>query len=370
MEVRVGGGQFLVKKRIGAGSFGEIFLGEDSQTKEPVAIKLEPIKCRSPQLFYESKLYLILSSGVCIPHFHWYGTESNYNVLVIELLGKSLEDLFNMCNKKFSLKTVLMIVDQTLDCLEYLHNKNFIHRDIKPDNFMIGRGNANGQIFMIDFGLAKKYRDPKTHEHLRYGTGKCLTGTARYASINALGGVEQSRRDDLEAMGYVWLYFMLGVLPWQGLQADSEKLKYEKILEVKKEADLNVLCKDLPHEFQQYIESVRGLGFEEEPHYAEYRAMFRNLFIREGYVYDYQYDWLPLLSEEDVKATVVRKPVIKASSELPAGFPQKVNSAPNMKRVQLQASADKKLTISSRRTISAPKKATAPPSRGSFGRKK
>ena len=98
--------------------------------------------------------------------------------------------------------------------------------------------------------------------------------------------------------------------------------------------------------------------------------MFRNLFIREGYVYDYQYDWLPLLSEEDVKATVVRKPVIKASSELPAGFPQKVNSAPNMKRVQLQASADKKLTISSRRTISAPKKATAPPSRGSFGRKK
>jgi serine/threonine protein kinase len=366
MEVRVGGGRFIVKKRIGAGSFGEIFLGEDEKTKEPVAIKLEQIKCRAPQLFYESKLYLILSSGVCIPHFHWYGTESSYNILVIELLDKSLEDLFNICNKRFSLKTVLMIVDQTINCLEYIHNKNFIHRDIKPDNFMIGRGSAKGQIFMIDFGLAKKYRDPKTHEHLRFTPGKSLTGTARYASINALSGYEQSRRDDLEAIGYVWIYFLLGILPWQGLQGDNEKQKYEKILKVKKEASLDVLLKDVPHEFHRYLESVRGLGFDEEPRYAEYRAMFRDLFIRKGYVYDYQYDWVPLLTEEEAEVKVVRKNSIKASQELPNGFPPRISSVPNFKKVQPQKA--KKSSIS-KMTTEPPKKGVAP-TRGSFVRKK
>ena len=370
MDVKVGEGHYVVKKRIGAGSFGEIFLGEDIQTKEPVAIKLEPVKSRSPQLFYESKLYLILASGICIPRYHWYGTESSYNVLVIELLGKSLEDLFNMCNKKFSLKTVLMIVDQTLCCLEYIHNKNFIHRDIKPDNFMIGRGNERNQIFMIDFGLAKKYRDPKTHEHLRFTPGKSLTGTARYASINALSGYEQSRRDDLEAMGYVWLYFLRGALPWQGLQADGEKQKYERILEVKKSTELDKLCSGLPEEFKTYLETVRSLGFDEEPHYSEYREMFRDLFLRLGFTYDYKYDWLPLLPQED--ATVfVKKHVYKTETDLPSGFPPRVRSTPNMKKVAERRPPSSMKSIPHaqipKRSI---EKKSAAPGWGSFGKKK
>ena len=365
MDVKVGAGQFIVKKKIGAGSFGEIFLGENQQTKEPVAIKLEPIKSRSPQLFYESKLYTILASGICIPRSYWYGSESNYNVLVMELMGKSLEDLFNLCNKKFSLKTVLMIADQMLCCLEYLHNKNFIHRDIKPDNFLIGRGNERNQIFMIDFGLAKKFRDQKTHEHLKHLPGKSLTGTARYASINALSGYEQSRRDDLEALGYVWLYFLLGVLPWQGLQADGEKQKYERILEVKKSTDIDKLCAGLPEEFKIYLNSVRSLKFEEEPHYSKYREMFRDLFLRLGYTYDYQYDWSPLL-KPDNSIVRSRKYSFKSESELPSGFPQRVRSTPNMKKVD-KTPAPIPRSPSQKKNI---EKKCAAPGWGTFGKRK
>jgi len=292
MEIKING-HYVLKKRLGAGSFGEIFLAEDTQTKQEVAAKLEQVKTRSPQLFYESKLYLVFASGVSIPRLHWYGTESNYNIMVIDLLGKNLEDLFGDSGRKFSLKTVLMIADQTISAIEYIHSKSFIHRDIKPDNFLIGMGNQSSHIYMIDFGLSKKFRDPKTHEHYQFSQGKSLTGTARYASINALKGHEQSRRDDLEALGYMYIYFLLGTLPWQGLAVEENKTKYERILEVKSATNLEDLCKTIPSEFLIYLNSVKSLAFDEEPQYHVYRELFRSLFINSGFVYDYQYDWVP-----------------------------------------------------------------------------
>lgn len=300
MEIKVGN-RFHLLRRVGAGSYGEVFLGEDIETKQKVAVKMEQNKTQSPQLHYEAKLYNIFSSGVSIPRFYWYGNEAKYRVMVIEYLGKSLEDLFQLCHQRFSVKTVLMIADQAISALEFIHIRRFIHRDIKPDNFMIGTGNKKNKLFVIDFGLSKRYRDLKTDVHINYVEGKTLTGTARYASINALKGCEQSRRDDLEALGYCLLYFLRGSLPWMGLPGKNRKEKYEKICSVKAETKLEDLCKGFPPEFQAFLKMVRSLDFTQEPEYSKYRKMFRDCLIREGYVYDYQYDWVNLSAVEGAR---------------------------------------------------------------------
>ncbi|XP_043830884.1 casein kinase I-like [Dromiciops gliroides] len=292
-EFIVGGKYHLIKK-IGSGAFGDIYLATNLLTGQDVAVKLESQRSKHPQLLYESKVYRILQGGVGIPHMRWFGQEKSYNVLVMDLLGPSLEDLFNYCSRKFSLKTVVMLADQMITRIEYLHSKNFIHRDIKPDNFLMGMGRHRNKLFLIDFGLAKKYRDGKTKQHIQYRDDKHLTGTARYASINAHLGVEQSRRDDLESLGYVLMYFNRTSLPWQGLRGASKMQKYEKISEKKMTTPIETLCKGFPPEFAIYLNYCRSLRFEETPDYSYLRQLFSLLFRslaqphQEG---DYTFDW-------------------------------------------------------------------------------
>ncbi|OQS04490.1 casein kinase [Thraustotheca clavata] len=293
LELRVGK-KFRLGRKIGSGSFGDIYLGTNMTSGEEVAIKLESVKSKHPQLMYESRIYKILSGGLGIPNLRWFGVEGEYNVMVIDLLGPSLEDLFNYCGRRFQLKTVLMIADQLLCRIEYCHSKNFIHRDLKPDNFLIGLGKRAQIVHLIDFGLAKKYRDPKTQQHIPYRENKNLTGTARYASINTHVGIEQSRRDDLESLGYVFMYFIRGSLPWQGLRANTKKQKYEKIMEKKMNTPVDVLCRGFPTEFRAYFEYCRALRFDDKPDYAYLKRLFKELFFRKGYQFDAMFDWTVL----------------------------------------------------------------------------
>lgn len=288
---QVYGQHYKLVKFLGSGSFGEAYECEDSRNSQHYAIKLESAKTRAPQLKIEYKIYSLLGGGVGIPAVHYYGEEGEYNILVMELLELSLEDHLTHGPGTFSLRTVLMLADQMISLTQYIHSKNFIHRDIKPDNFIMGTGKNSGRVYIIDFGLSKRYRDSTTKKHIPYVENKSLTGTARYASINALKGTEQSRRDDLESLGYVLMYFLRGSLPWQGLPAKTTKQKYERILKVKMDTPVEKLCEGFPQEFVQYFKLVRSLEFEEQPNYIKLRGLFRDLFVKSCYVYDYKYDW-------------------------------------------------------------------------------
>ncbi|KAI8911861.1 kinase-like domain-containing protein [Gorgonomyces haynaldii] len=298
--------KYRIEKKLGAGSFGELFLAINIYTEKQVAIKLEPFRTRYPQLEYEARVYKNLQGGVGVSFVEWFGVAGDYLALVMDLLGPSLEEWFNYCGRKFSLKTVLLLADQMISRIEYIHSKHFLHRDIKPDNFLMGIGKRRNQVNIIDFGLAKKYIFPRTGLHIPQKEGKSLTGTARYASINTHIGLEQSRRDDLESIGYVLIYFLKGQLPWQGLKAVGKQEKYDLIMEKKISTPVEELCKGLPLEFVTYMRYVRRLRFEEQPDYTRIRQLFRDVFIRHNFEYDYMYDWIVLQQKNEKVRTSVR----------------------------------------------------------------
>ncbi|KAF3078192.1 casein kinase I [Orbilia oligospora] len=290
------GVHYRVGKKIGEGSFGVIFEGTNLLNNQQVAIKFEPRKSDAPQLRDEYRTYKILVGCPGIPNVYYFGQEGLHNILVIDLLGPSLEDLFDHCNRRFSIKTVVMVAKQMLSRVQTIHEKNLIYRDIKPDNFLIGRPGtkAANVIHVVDFGMAKQYRDPKTKQHIPYRERKSLSGTARYMSINTHLGREQSRRDDLEALGHVFMYFLRGGLPWQGLKAATNKQKYEKIGEKKQTTAIKDLCDGFPDEVNQYLSYVRNLGFEDTPDYDYLRDLFTKALKNTGEVEDGEYDWMKL----------------------------------------------------------------------------
>ena len=289
--------KYSTGKKLGSGSFGDIHIGSNILSGEGVAIKLEDSDSRHPQLEYESRVYLAISGGVGIPYVRWFGHQGEFKAMVMDLCGPSLEALFDWCGRKFSLKTVLLIADQLITRVEYIHSKGFIHRDLKPDNFLMGVESKANVVHVVDFGLAKKFRDSHTQQHIPYRENRGRTGTARYSSINALAGIEQSRRDDLEGLFYVLIYFCRGSLPWQGLGHTTDK--YARILEAKQDTPPEELCKDHPKEFVDFFNYCRSLSFEEEPDYAYCRKLFRKLFVREGYIYDHDFDWTQIAKVGD-----------------------------------------------------------------------
>ena len=209
----------------------------------------------------------------------------------MELLGQSLENLFQAQNKSFSIKTACMLGIQMIDRIEYVHSRKIIHRDIKPDNFVIGRNDKSHIVYVLDFGLSKKYYSVSHKCHIPFIKGKKLTGTARYASINALSGFEQSRRDDLESIGYILMYFIRGSLPWQGLKINKKEDRYKKICEKKKETSAKDLCAGFPSEFETFVSYTRNLQFTEVPNYNYLRNLLKTIIKKSGSTIDFFYDW-------------------------------------------------------------------------------
>ncbi|CAG2110394.1 unnamed protein product [Medioppia subpectinata] len=325
------GNRYVVSKYIAGGSFGKLYKGQNIKTKEWVAIKLEPKDVPEPQLTLEFMFYKKLKatesqgtstsgsgpsttsapssaapSGAAsaakttsgsgplrgVPRVHYFGPCGKYNALVMDLLGPSLTGLQKTCGGKFSLKTTLYIAIQLMDIFEYFHGRGLIYRDTKPDNFLFGPSGAAlyNQLYIIDMGLSKDYVD-ESGRHIKMVTGKGVTGTVRYMSRNNHAGIEQSRRDDMEAVGYMLVYLARGELPWQGVKADTLRAKYKKIGEIKRSTTPEQLCGDLPPEFARFIRTVTALGFEDTPKYRDYSQMFNKVLSKKGLKDDKIYDF-------------------------------------------------------------------------------
>ena len=270
--------KYRIKKKLGEGAFGDVYIGSSIENNDLVAIKVEQRKIAKPLLETEA-FFLYSLRGLGIPEVLSFGRLRNYNVLVEPLLDKSLFDLFAERRKRLALEDICLIAKQVIDRIQWVHSKNIVHRDIKPDNFLIGRKDPN-VIYLIDFGLSKKYKSSTTGKHIKFGfTGK-LTGTVRFASANALRGGEQSRRDDLESIGYMIIFFMRGRLPWQGVTGNKKMERYLKIYKMKKNVAPEDLCKSLPKQMTDFMRYVKQLEFEQEPDYNYLRNLFNSIIKR------------------------------------------------------------------------------------------
>ena len=273
--------EYEIIKKLGSGSFGEVYLTKILSTGQLVASKIEEKnnkkKKNDSKIFDEYKIYRKfemkgLEKG--IPKIYSFYETPKFNVLVMELLGENLETIFDAYNKKFQLGTVLKLGYEIINLIEKVHNCGFIHRDIKPNNFMFGVGNKKYDLHILDFGLSKKFF--KNRKHIEIKTNKSLVGTARYTSINIHNGIEPSRRDDLESICYMLIYFLKGQLPWQGLKKKKGVNHLEIIGEIKLSTSIKKLCSDIPKCFFEYLEYIRNLTFDEKPNYKFLKQLFIN----------------------------------------------------------------------------------------------
>ena len=280
-------------KKIGKGAFGEVYLCEEIGKKNYYAVKLEKIKNNSlnnSQLKNEYNILKYLQGCIGIPQVYLYKNISNLNFLIIDLLGLNLESLLIKCNKHFSINTILNLSIQMIEIIEQIHIRHIIHRDIKPENFVMGLNNNTKKLYLIDFGLSKRFRNPKTGEHIKYKDGKNLIGTAKFSSIYTHLGIEQSRRDDLEGIFYTLICLFKGNLPWENLKAKNKEEKYQKILFLKMNYKIEKLCQDLPNCFSVLLSYVRSLQFEEKPNYDFIKRNLNqefNFFILKN-----KFDWI------------------------------------------------------------------------------
>ena len=280
----------IINRQLGKGGFGQIYLGRNIKENIPIAIKVEENGTRS-HLFLEYEILQDIQGDEGIPKVYKFKQGHKHNYLIMELLGKSIDKLFSECKKNFSYKTIFQIGYQMIQRIEYIHSKGYIHRDIKPGNFVIGKGDKSKIIYIIDFGLSKRYIDKNNKKHIPYKEGKGLTGTARYVSLFTHYGIEQSRRDDIEGIAYNLIYLAKGKLPWQGVKTKNKKEKHKKIMESKLAYSPEQLCKDLPDEFVNLLKYSRNLEFEENPDYKSIKLMFKNHITKNGGTMNFEFDW-------------------------------------------------------------------------------
>ena len=298
--------KLFLNKKLGNGAFGDLYRGENISTKKPIAIKCEKMKEDHLSLLKtEVTILSFLQGGIGIPKIYEFITSSKYNFMILELLGLNLDELFRICKKQFSKETILSLGLQMLNRLEFIHSRHIIHRDIKPENFLIGKGKKNSLIYLCDFGLAKRFRDKRTGMHIPYKDGKKFTGTLTYASIYTHMGIEQSRRDDLESLAYILIYFCKGTLPWKSLKAKNRSEKQAKILSKKINTKNEELCSELPQEFSTFLQSIRDLHFEQKPDYDFLRGLLKKMNSKGVPLDQVKYDFINIFEKK--KSSVINK---------------------------------------------------------------
>lgn len=284
------GGSYCEVEYIGCGGFGEVYMVQEEDTGDVFAAKFAE---DHGTLVWEAEMLQRVSDMPGFPHVHYCGVKGSGAVLVVDLLGYNLSELHSMCGNRMSLKTVLMIADQVLQRLEGLHSRGIVHRDIKPQNFMIGRGDKAHTIYAIDLGLANEYWDVETHQHIPFRQGLEFTGTAAYLSARAHSGAEQSRRDDLESVGYMLIGLLQGDLPWER-SCDPSCSNQEwrgHCAKQKVTMPLSMICKGCPKQFEQYLMYCRTLEFAQEPDYQYLRRLFKEALQHQVLVDDGTFDW-------------------------------------------------------------------------------
>ena len=291
---------FKSSDRLGKGSFGQIFKGINIKTQEEVAIKIESTKIEIPQLLHEYKILKLFQNTPCFPKIYLFTQLDDTLVMIMELFDKNLEEILkSQPSKIFSKKTIIMIGIQLLKRIKDFHELGFIHRDIKPENFVIGLKKNKNLIYMIDYGISKRYIDSKTKEHINYQEGKKIVGTVKFASLYTHLGIEQSRRDDLESLAYILIYFWKGTLPWVDIKGKNKKEKYNKILDKKKDISSKELGKDFPIEFAEILDYFKNLGYTEDPDYEICKRKLLKVIQDEKLKFDYIYDWTTFTNLKD-----------------------------------------------------------------------
>lgn len=281
--------KFEVLEYIGKGSFGDVYKANDIKNNKLVAIKTENNN-ENEYLYEEFKLYNKMKHQ-SIPNVYYYGQYKNNNVLVMTYLGNNLGTLFKFCDKKFTIKTVCMIVIQLIDILEHIHSFGILHKDIKPENILIGHKNEKNKIFLIDYGLSNNFLIDKI-THIPWDDTREFSGTYRYSSIRNHTGSEQSRRDDLESLGYVIIYFLKGKLPWENIKQNKNIERVIQIFNKKKNITCEKLCHNLPSIIYEFIKTTRLLRFKEKPNYSKIKQIFIEYMISNDLKFDFAYDWI------------------------------------------------------------------------------
>ena len=288
----------LLNKKLGSGSFGQIYQCLNTKTNEILACKIESINELKPQLYHESKILLLMKNCTGFPTCYDFILTDQDKILIMDYLGPNLDTIMNKLPsdnniKKFTTKTSLMIMIQAIERLKSLHEKGIIHRDIKPENFVIGPKNKERIIYLIDFGLSKKISNDKILPTIK--ADRNIIGTMRYISMNTHQGYEQGRRDDLESLFYIIIYFIKGELPWQNIKCKTRQEKYNKIFEIKKKVtEDGELVEDLPLEMKKILEYILGLNFAERPNYLMMKNAIELILNKLNYSNDLQFDWYNL----------------------------------------------------------------------------
>jgi len=283
-------GKYQIIKLIWKGPFSSVYIGKYLTEKKYVAIKIQNKNANLSQLEKEA-YYQFLLKGPGIPKVLSFGRCGNNHILVETLLGKTLKQLFDLNkNPQSKMKDMCMAAIQIMDRIKYIHSKNIIHQDIKPENFLVGNPNTS-LIYIVDFGLSKKYRSSRTNKHIKFSKNKPFNGTFNFASINSMKGIEMTRRDDLESIGYMLIYLIKGKLPWSEYLNKELGERFEIIFNIKRNISNEVLCKDLPSEICEYMNYVKALKFDEEPNYNELKKLFISILDSMNEKYDLKFSW-------------------------------------------------------------------------------